>query len=228
MESQDDSLTLSEDNAWSGSITISNQGVLTLEEGDCEGFFNGGWEISVEGGSVSLPVDKSGEATLNLKDQGSSGLSKADYNKVKAAVETGSAELRVVNKKAKVFSVEKVWDIGASRDYKPSELKVVLQKKQNGSWKTVETIKLNEDNAVEGTDIKWRAEFKPVEDEGENSESVYRIRELDQSGKIVFAKTDADGPGEDPNVTFRVEPETDRTLSVRYDVTYETAEKSRW
>ena len=224
MESQDDTLTLSEDDLWSGSITISEQSVLTLKEGECEGFFNNGWEITVEGGSVSLPVDKTGKATLDLKNQESSGLSKEDYNKVKAAVKTGSAELRVVNKKAKVFSVVKVWDIGASNDYKPDELKVVLQKKQNDSWKTIETVRLTQENAVEDNDNKWRAEFKPVEDEGESDDSIYRIRELDQNGEIVFDKTDTDGPGEDPNATFRVEPETDRELNVRYDVTYDTAE----
>jgi hypothetical protein len=123
-----------------------------------------------------------------------------------------------------VFSVEKVWDIGASGGYKPDELKVVLQKKQNDSWKTIETVRLTQDNALKDNDNKWRAEFKPVEDEGENDDSKYRIRELDQNGEIVFAKTDTDGPGEEPNATFRVEPETDRELNVSYEVKYETAE----
>ena len=214
-----DSFTVSPQNSWSDTLTITEESVLEIREDHKDGYLNGGWVLSGRDASgkevsISLPVGEFSWAKLDLLSKEDSGLSDEDYENALAAVRNGSAELTLTNIKSKVFTVQKIWDDGGDDFYRPDIVKAVLQKKQgDGSWKTIETVELSENNA-------WKENFKPVIDLGADNAAVYRIRELDKDDNLVLDKTDKDGDGKDPTATLQVIIDF-KPLDIEYSVTYD-------
>ena len=213
------SFTVSPQDNWSGTLNITEESELEIREDTNDGFINGGWVLSghdAEGNAVSirLPVGDFSWAKLDLASKEDSGLSGEDYEKALEAVRNGSAELTLTNLKSKAFSVQKNWDDGGNYLYRPDVLKTVLQRKQSdGSWKTIATAELSQDN-------DWKENFDPVEDLGADNAAYYRIRELDKDDNLVPDKTDEDGDGEDPAVTLQKMVGTTLT-DTKYKVTYD-------
>ena len=211
--------TLSASNGWSGAIGITEECVFEIKEPLIEGYLTGSWVLSGHDAAgneviVTLPVNDSGWARLDLQNQKTSGLNAEDFNKALAAVKAGNAELTITNVRSKVFSVVKQWD-DSSSSYRPGAIQTVLQKKQqDGYWKTIETVELTGENS-------WRKSFKAVEDLGTENAKNYRIRELDKNGAPVLDKNDRDGDGKDPVATLQAY--INGTLTdIDYDVTYGT------
>ena len=86
-----------------------------------------------------------------------------------------SRDTRVYAKWGTGFSVKKEWKTQQGADL-PGSVSAVLQHNTNGTWTTVETVELNEDN-------DWQARFAAVDDANEEN---YRIRELDRDGNLVL------------------------------------------
>ena len=213
------SFTVSPQNSWSDTLTITEESVLEIREDHKDGYLNGGWVLSGRdaGGnavSIDLPVGEFNWAKLDLLNKEDSGLSDEDYENALAAVRNGSAELTLTNIKSKVFSVQKNWDDGGDDFYRPKSVKAVLQRKQSdNSWKTIETVELSDDKG-------WKENFKPVVDLGADNADVYRIRELDKDDNVVLDKTDKDGDGKDPTAILQAIID-EKPFDIEYIVTYD-------
>ena len=59
----------------------------------------------------------------------------------------------------KVWKVEKHWEVGDD-EYLPDELNVILQKKQDGEWETIETRTLTAADADDEDDNIWKESFE--------------------------------------------------------------------
>ncbi|MBO7504346.1 MAG: Cna B-type domain-containing protein, partial [Clostridia bacterium] len=130
-----------------------------------------------------------------------------------AALRNGGGTVTLNNKKARVYSAEKQWNIPQD-NYKPEAVSAVLQHKNGAVWETVETVTLSEENG-------WKADFSPIP-ETAGMDADYRVRELDPDGNPVLDAAD-EGGTQQPSVTFRIEPWTDTYMDMTYRVSYTAA-----
>ncbi len=205
-------LQLSADNEWKGTITASDDSILTFGEEEVSGFRTGDYTL---GEDIKLPsADKAGSARLVLRDQENSGLSQEAFDEACSIVKSGSAVITLSNHRTRVYSVKKTWDLPQRQsDYKPESVKAVLQHGEGDSWKTVQTVTLSEKNG-------WSENFEPVDDDSREAFDGWRIRELDEDGKKVPDASDEDGSGES-SARFHISPYTDTEFDMTYEVSYE-------
>ncbi len=205
-------LTLTAENGWTANITLSEISILTLTEEHAEGFVADGWTLTcgLESRDVTGPEGAQGggkgTAVLNLRDASALNLSAETL----AALRNGGGTVALNNKKARIYSAEKRWDI-PQNNYKPATVSVVLQHKNGGTWETVETVILSEEKG-------WKADFSPLP-ETAGMDADYRVRELDQDGNPVLDAAD-EGGAQQPTVTFGIEPWTDTHMDMSYKVSY--------
>lgn len=107
-----------------------------------------------------------------------------------------SEDITLYARWTRTFSVEMKWKKGSDEEILPNEVKVVLQKRQNGEWTTVETVRLNANN-------EWKADFAPVPAAGREDERNYRIRQLNKDDQVILDKNDDDG-SDRPTVILNV------------------------
>ena len=107
-----------------------------------------------------------------------------------------SEDITLYARWTRTFSVEMKWKKGSDEEILPNEVKVVLQKRQNGAWTTVETVRLNANN-------EWKADFAPVPAAGREDERNYRIRQLNKDDQVILDKNDDDG-SDRPTVILNV------------------------
>ena len=221
---------LNEGSDWTGFVDVSSPPYLWLKETPLSNPTNNGvsWKTSWKlvypkaGPQGGNPAEGIVDATVDAKDQKAwfdlrekpQGMSDEDYVAVKKSVVDGTAKIVLTNTRMKTYHVTKKWQ---GSDTNPSSIATVLQKKEvdaegNETWKTVETITLPKDD-------KWEADFKPVEDLGDEN---YRVRELDptstdQNVIIVYDRSDNATQSGALKNTFTWE---NGGKQVQYDVSY--------
>lgn len=208
------SLVLNAENGWSAEIVLSEISVLRLSEQVPEGFAAVGWALeNIAEAPIPLAGEAPEQAVLDLRNPAALGIS-ADET---ASLLSGAGVIKLTNARTRIYSAEIEWDIPMA-NYKPAEVKVVLQHKEGGAWATVETRVLNDNN-------EWQAHFSPIP-ETEGMDALYRVRELDKEGALVLSASD-EGGSENPTAVYHIEPWSDTDLDMTYDVTYRAEEGGR-
>ena len=213
-------LTLNARNSWTDEIQITDESILKIQDSKPEGFRSGKYIFGGDmEGSIELPQDRNEQASLNLRSRSDSGLSQADFDAAVSEVRSGRPVITINKYGQRVYKVKKIWDLPLAQvRYKPDELKMILQHKEGGEWKTKDTLTLKRSDFGDEAS-EWTGSFDAVDNDGKAPFTDWRIRELDKDGKAVPDSTD-DGGSSEPKATLVARPFTGSGFEMTYDVSY--------
>jgi len=212
-------LTLNAENNWTDVIQITDESVLKMKDSKPDGFRNGKYTFSGNmEGSIELPQDKYEQTALNIRSRSDSGLSQADFDAAASEVRTGKPVITINKYWQRIYKVKKIWDLPpAQTNFMPDELKTVLQHKEGGEWKTIDTITLKKDLGEDASE--WTGSFDAVDNDGKEPFADWRVRELDKDGNVVLSNSD-EGGSDKPKADLVADPYTGTKVGLTYDVSY--------
>ncbi|MEE3382635.1 MAG: Cna B-type domain-containing protein, partial [Anaerovoracaceae bacterium] len=206
-------LVLNEENNWTGSMPVSDEGILTVMEETIPDYRLAGYTF---GENISLPVNNN-QIVLNLRDPGETGLTQDEFDEVAASVKAGEGSITITNVHQRVYSVKKVWVLPEGQEkYRPESVTFVLEHRENGEWKTERTVNLTGSSEQN----EWSGSFEAVDDDLKAPFEDWRIRELDKNGEVIPDSTD-EGGSETPTGVLTAQPYTDTSVDLEYQVSYE-------
>ncbi|MBP5208619.1 MAG: InlB B-repeat-containing protein, partial [Clostridia bacterium] len=188
---------------------------IVLEHGNVIIYELNGGTLNGQSGRVRRTVDVDGSVVRPDSDPVRDGFTFVGWFADQGLTLEFDFEQRVTEdttvyaKWTKAFTVSIEWQTAGDDEPLPETVSAVLQHRENGGWRTVQTLALNAEGG-------WRGTFTYVAAPNDGAGDLFRIRELDKDRIVVLDRDDEYYASDVPSVILTVNG-ADTGYLVSYD-----------